>query len=101
MDKYQSQLNSIIYLINECYKNHVKKQVSKAAALGRAQGTWAAEKQAHPGSEAEGRGAGDYIPPLLHHGARVSPRSPITSQYKTAFKGSNPKAKALPEMRWV
>lgn len=22
MDKYQSQLNSIIYLINECYKNH-------------------------------------------------------------------------------
>ena len=27
MDKYQSQLNSIIYLINECYKSHPMKYI--------------------------------------------------------------------------
>lgn len=46
------------------------------------------------------RGRGRH-PSLPHHGARVSPRSPITSQYKTAFKGPNPEAKALPEMKWA
>lgn len=86
-------------LQKSCKKNRSAKQ----QPLGRAQGTWEAEKQAHPGlrSEAEGQGAGDCTPPLLQHGARVSPRSPITSQYKTAFKGPNPKAKALPEMKWA
>lgn len=63
--------------------------VSKAAALGRAQGTREAEKLAQPSLRGEAEGPGTWAAPLCsftmeHTG---SPPSSITNHYKTALKG--------------